>query len=1024
MKLKNIIIGIILIFAAASLLSLTMDDIENGPSTLKKFDTSRVHNFGNIWLRVSNYGFFGSGETSPKWPSLEYPGGSGVDYLYLGGLWFGAKKYRRDEVGRKLYWLSFPPVANDDVVAEGEEGWNPELHAVIDTLTSIGLDGWRRVNELLPAYNPLETSYLGTQYTAYNYKDVAATASIREQRKGVDDDGDGKIDEDPVGYAFPFREVIEGNELPEVFHDYGGDWLHNSEDIYGTTAIENEANQAIWFPLGFVDLSDTSNELYNFSQPNDDDGDGIFDEDGYPVSEQDFISYYYDYSPFPDGNPDSDRDYGSYSSSNEHVPLNIRVRQLSYQWSYEYIKNLVYIEFNITNMNIAFNDTLFDCAMGIYMDSDVGPQAWGASEIAKDDISSYVAGTGYEFAYTYDADGDYGNTTGYVGSRVCTPNPDSLEFACWTWDVSTGPDDWDPLDYVGTSNLTPNEKYWLLTGRNPDPEAYISLRDQPDYQEENNDNGIDTRYLFAFYGDMQGMAEPTVNSWNLQPGKTMKIVIAVFPGDNIPELKRTSGFAQSIYGVSQNIDEVILPDINSHYDAPEPPDFPKMHVVPINDGNTLEVYWDNRSEFSTDIKFVEDKDSGWQDFDPLLDSYYTGNMDDYADFPEEFKPKFNDQGQLISKANAIVNPWTTDRLRHDFQGYALYGRSGSGSQADWERKIAWDKIDSDQDLDDYMVNYGHSEFVDFSGDIGIDKDLPGKTPVVEADENYYHLNDLYDLVPYDMSIDEYKYGKAIYAWDVTMDNLPDLSNMSDNDKALLFISDELADMGVKGEEIYLTLYSRNLIPISGFVSDDVLDNPEQIETIRKNRLARRFYQSEILYPPKGIEYYVAMTAFDRGAPAMNVFERLESGRDANANMKILFPGPSAKSDMDDIYVVPNPYVGHSKFDGKREDDDDYEKSRRLWFVNLPERCTIKIYSLAGDLVDKLSHEGNQGQDIISLSKALNKDAEYISDFSATGIEPWDLLSRNDQIIAPGVYLFSVKDKDSGDIKVGKFVVIK
>ena len=128
--------------------------------------------------------------------------------------------------------------------------------------------------------------------------------------------------------------------------------------------------------------------------------------------------------------------------------------------------------------------------------------------------------------------------------------------------------------------------------------------------------------------------------------------------------------------------------------------------------------------------------------------------------------------------------------------------------------------------------------------------------------------------------------------------------------------------------------------------------------------------------------------------------------------------------MDDIYVVPNPYVGHSAFDGKREDDDDYEKSRRLWFVNLPENCTIKIYSLAGDLVDELDHTGNSGQDIISISKALNKDAEYISDFSATGIEPWDLLSRNNQIIAPGVYLFSVKDDKSGDIKVGKFVVIK
>jgi len=59
----------------------------------KKLDLTKYHNVGNIWLRVSNYGFFGSGDDIvPQYPSLEYPGGSGIDYLYQGALWFGAKK--------------------------------------------------------------------------------------------------------------------------------------------------------------------------------------------------------------------------------------------------------------------------------------------------------------------------------------------------------------------------------------------------------------------------------------------------------------------------------------------------------------------------------------------------------------------------------------------------------------------------------------------------------------------------------------------------------------------------------------------------------------------------------------------------------------------------------------------------------------------------------------------------------------------------------------------------------------------
>lgn len=1026
---------LIMILAMSMLFSLSEDDYNTGGNGGTKVrDHSAVHNFGNIWLRVSNYGFFGSGDNEPKWPSLEFPGGSGIDYLYQGALWFGAKKIRRDELGRKIYWQNWPPNNDEDTVAEGDEGWTEDLRVVVDTLTSVGFDGDANLYELLPAYNPLEPSYLGTQYTQYNYRDVIMNASIRDQRKGVDDDGDGFIDEDPVGWAFPFRDA---SELPEAFANYGGDFLINTQDIWGTEIIEDDINQSIWFPLGFVELSDQSNEIYLFTEPYDDDMDGVYDEDGYPVSEQDFISYYYDYSPFPNGNPDPDRDYGSSASSNNHVPLNIRVRQMSYQWSYEYIQNLVYVEFNITNMNVTYGDTLYDCAMGIYVDSDVGPQAWGGTEIAPDDLSSYVAGLGYEFAYTWDANFDGGLTQGYVGSRVCTPDPDSLEFACWTWTVGAGPDDGDPLGYTG-ANPTANQKYWLLTGRNADPgenSDYTSLRDFPDAQSNDSPQGVDTRYLFAFYGDMNGMAHydddpetnPTTGSWNLEPGKTMKIVIAVFPGYTIPDLRRTSGFAKLIYGQSQTLTTVVEPDIFIHYEAPEPPDYPKMYANLINNGTAVEVYWDNRSEFSVDPKFVPQQVVGYQEENPDLDSYYTGNMEDYADFPEHFKPEFNNQGELIANPNAEVNPWTAYRLRHDFQGYALYGRSGSGSQEDWEEKERWDKIETDQDFEDFMVNFGFEEYADYGGYLGIgdiNSSLPDQAELTDYDLNYYKLNELYDFVPYDPEVDQYVYGKPIYDWEMTAETVPDnVSQLSTDDQALLFMSDDLRAMGQKGEDIYLTIYAKNLIPLFGFIPESVLQDPEALEEIRKNRLSRRYYRSEILYPPKGIEYYVAMSAWDRGMPA-NSIEPLESGRDAKANMKILFPGPEASNNMDDIYVVPNPYIGHSMFDGKRENDVTYEKSRRLWFVMLPEQCTIKIYTLAGDLVDTIKHNGGDPEDVISISKALNINSDFESDFTATGIEPWDLLSSNNQIIAPGVYLFSVKDHDSGDIKVGKFVIIK
>ena len=214
-----------------------------------------------------------------------------------------------------------------------------------------------------------------------------------------------------------------------------------------------------------------------------------------------------------------------------------------------------------------------------------------------------------------------------------------------------------------------------------------------------------------------------------------------------------------------------------------------------------------------------------------------------------------------------------------------------------------------------------------------------------------------------------------------------------------------------------------MIPLEGFVSTGLLADPEKVEELRTERLSRRYYNEIISHPPKGIEYYVAVTTWDRGFPSQNILS-LESGRDAEANMKILFPGPTAKTDMDNIYVVPNPYIGQSKFDGRVEKDFTGDRSRRIWFVNLPEDCTIKIYTLAGDLVDKVIHHGGEGSDIVNPSVALNKDKLKQSDITATGMAPWDMLSHNNQIIAAGVYLFSVKDHDSGDIKVGKFVIIK
>jgi hypothetical protein len=100
----------------------------------------------------------------------------------------------------------------------------------------------------------------------------------------------------------------------------------------------------------------------------------------------------------------------------------------------------------------------------------------------------------------------------------------------------------------------------------------------------------------------------------------------------------------------------------------------------------------------------------------------------------------------------------------------------------------------------------------------------------------------------------------------------------------------------------------------------------------------------------------------------------------------------------DPYVVPNPYVASASFEPERFAVSG-RGERRMEFRGLPARCTIRIYTVLGDLVQILEHDG-----------------------STDGYVPWDLRTRDNLDVAPGLYLFHV-DADAGR-KIGKFAIIK
>lgn len=154
-----------------------------------------------------------------------------------------------------------------------------------------------------------------------------------------------------------------------------------------------------------------------------------------------------------------------------------------------------------------------------------------------------------------------------------------------------------------------------------------------------------------------------------------------------------------------------------------------------------------------------------------------------------------------------------------------------------------------------------------------------------------------------------------------------------------------------------------------------------------------------------LDYYYTVTAFSKPDSQIN-FPSLQSS--INANAVRATPGTPPPKQVGKVRVVPNPYRGDIAYQNYNPPWEKppgsrgrwMEQDRRIQFINLPSFCTIKIYSLAGDLVNTLYH----------------RDADR-------GYEDWNLTSSVGQAVASGIYLFTVEDRDD-HVQTGKFVIIK
>jgi hypothetical protein len=101
-----------------------------------------------------------------------------------------------------------------------------------------------------------------------------------------------------------------------------------------------------------------------------------------------------------------------------------------------------------------------------------------------------------------------------------------------------------------------------------------------------------------------------------------------------------------------------------------------------------------------------------------------------------------------------------------------------------------------------------------------------------------------------------------------------------------------------------------------------------------------------------------------------------------------------REDLDRIRVVPNPFVVTSGFDTARD-------RHEIHFTRLPAECTIKIFTLAGELVKTIRY--SQSQDGINFAR-------------------WDLKTEFGSEVAYGVYLYHIAAAAGN--KMGKIAIMR
>ena len=743
----------------------------------------------------------------------------------------------------------------------------------------------------------------------------------------------------------------------------------------------------------------------------DDDGDGAIDEDFAAIGNQHFRCVYRDDTPlaeelFPD-----------------HDPIGLSVIQQSFQWENESVDDFVGFEFQVTNVGTV---ALKGVYLGFFADCDVGPRT--GTSIAEDDLPYFFRGAvrandgssvPVSVAAMYDADGDNGQSPGYFGIMFLNHPTDPTGVSA--------PEQVGITSFQTFSGQAPFEK-----GGDPtnDAERYQLLSRKefdtvPPEGEEGKAN--DFRILLS-----SGPFTP------LETEESLTFQAAMVIGEGNAGLKRNAvEAALTFYGAYFNRDgddttgrqgrELLL----CEKDFINPETNQNTLLGSVEDcGDSVDVA-EGRADLITDddmINFI-----GTEFYTCGANErgiWFNGDCDFEAGRRVGLGLECREESPAIDPADLAGCtgvggketrvPWLVG-LAPNPPNMRLWEASG-------RVHIFWDNLSQ-------LIPDVRLQEVDFESYViwrAENWDRPFGSSIENGPESkLWSLIGQYDVVSY---FEERRAGQAPRRMPLgantgldVISYVPAILRPGSRENIKFASLAQLIER-IVAENTFL---SPAIDPAAfmryrdetGGVSDFGLEYPEladwqccydQVDSLYWSNLGVKWFEYVDRSVQDGLYYFYAVTATDFNAdPSSGQLVPIGPGLigDAQSNFGFAVPRAHAQTKQErdqlgqNIFVVPNPATRSAlgRFSQLNPNEDDPTGVRVMW-KNLPRAInTIKVYTLAGDLVVTIPHDGRGGD----------------------GSAFWNLVSRNGQEVVSGIYLYSVETDGSGfERVVGRFVIVR